>query len=132
MRSSYLLFNYTIAAMIAAIFFYCGIYNHLGSYAVKCSVEQATGRPCIGCGLTRGMHQAMMLHFDKARQWNESAVLVFTFFLTMLAIRLLLNLVVIKNTSAVWLYYILYSDVVIAILLFLYCYRHFFTGEIFK
>jgi hypothetical protein len=71
MRSSYLLFNKIIAATLAAIIFYFGIYTLFGDYAVQCQVLKATGHPCIGCGLTRGIHQAILFHFDDALKWNQ-------------------------------------------------------------
>src|SRR6185312_9459772 len=114
MKGSYLLFNKIIAAPLAAIIFYCGIYPLLGDWTVKCAVEQATGHACIGCGLTRGIHQALMLHFDQALQWNPSSLLVLVFFLLALIMRLLTSILVYLTEDIKRIRTILYSDLAIS------------------
>lgn len=132
MQSSYLLFNKIIAAIFAAIIIYCGIYPLLGNYVVQCAVEQATGHPCIGCGLTRGIHQALLLDFNKALQWNESSLLILSFLVLVLIMRLLTSILVKKASSQKRINLILVSDIAISLALYLFCFRHFFTSQILK
>ena len=132
MRSSYLLFNIIIAAILAAIIIYCGIYPIFGDSAVKCAVEQATGHPCIGCGLTRGIHQAILFHFDKALQWNSNSLLVFAFLLITIMLRGIISLLILKIIAEKRLRTILSIDLVFSLCLYLFCFRHFFTSQILK
>ncbi len=132
MQSSYLLFNKIIAAIFAAIIIYFGLYPLFGDYTVKCQVFQATGHLCIGCGLTRGIHEALMLHFDKALQWNESSLLLLSFFVMTIILRIVTSVLLKRTTSEKRMNTILYIDVAVTILLFLICFRHFFTNQILK
>jgi hypothetical protein len=132
MRSGYLLFNKIIAATLAAIIFYSYICLRLGNNAIACAVQEATGRPCIGCGLTHGLHEAVLLHFDKARQWNESSLLILAFIVITIFLRLVTSLMVLKASSENRLRAILYSDLTFSLCLYLFCFRHFFTTQIFK
>jgi hypothetical protein len=132
MQSSYLLFNKIIAATLAAIIIYFGIYPLFGDYALKCQILQATGHPCIGCGLTRGIHEALMFHFDKARQWNDSSLLLLSFLVITILLRLATSVLITTASLQKRIRIILFTDVTISILLFLYCFRHFFTTQILK
>ena len=132
MRSNYLLFNLIIAATLAAIIIYFGIYPLFGDYALKCQVLQATGHPCIGCGLTRGIHEGLLFHFDKALQWNESSILVLSFLVAILILRGITSLLVLKTLSLKRLRIILFIDLTISLGLYLFCFRHFFTSQILK
>ena len=132
MRSSYLLFNIIIAATLAAIIIYCGIYPIFGDHAVKCAVEQATGHPCIGCGLTRGIHQALLLHFDKALLWNSKSLLVLAFLVITVILRGITSLLVMKTIAERRLRIILFMDIAFSLCLYLFCFRHFFTNQILK
>ena len=131
MRGSYLLFNRIIAATFAAIIFYFCIFPLLGDYTLKCVVQQQTGHLCIGCGLTRGIHQALMFNFTKALEWNDSSLLI-TFFIVFIFIsRFIINLLI-KPASEKRAQAILYIDTALTILLFLFCFRHFFTNQLLK
>lgn len=132
MRSSYLLFNIIIAATLAAIIIYFGIYPLFGDYALHCAVKQATGHPCIGCGLTRGIHQALLFHFDDALKWNESSLLILSFLVITIILRGVTSLLVLKTLSLKRLRIILFIDLTISICLYLFCFRHFFTSQILK
>ncbi len=132
MRSSYLLFNTIIAAILAAIIVYCGIYPIFGHAAVKCVVEQATGHPCIGCGLTRGIHQALLFQFDKALLWNSNSLLILAFLVITVILRGITSLLVLKTIAEKRLRVILFIDLAFSICLYLYCFRHFFTNQILK
>lgn len=128
MRHSYLLFNKIMAVPLAAIIFYCGIYPLLGTHVVQCAVEQATGHPCIGCGLTRGIHQALLLHLDKALQWNQSSLLIIFFLLMTITMRAITSIVLNKTERKLGI--TLSADILISFLLFLFCFRHFFTAQV--
>jgi len=132
MQSSYLLFNKIIAAFLAAIIIYCGIYPIFGDYAIKCAVEQATGHPCIGCGLTRGTHQALLFNFDKALIWNPSSLLVLSFLVISLFMRLVTSLLLKRLETMKSMRILLYSDLLFSVSLYLFCFRHFFTSQILK
>ena len=132
MQSTYLLFNKIIAATLAAIIIYFGVYPLFGDYALKCQVLQATGHPCIGCGLTRGIHEAILFHFDKALQWNNSSLLILSFLVITILLRLITSILIIRANLQKRLGIILYADLTIFILLFLYCFRNFFTNQILK
>jgi hypothetical protein len=132
MQSTYLLFNKIIAATLAAIIIYFGVYPLFGDYALKCQVLQATGHPCIGCGLTRGIHEAILFHFDKALQWNNSSLLILSFLVITILLRLITSILIIRANLQKRLGIILYADLTILILLFLYCFRNFFTNQILK
>ncbi|HTB31543.1 MAG TPA: DUF2752 domain-containing protein [Bacteroidia bacterium] len=132
MRSSYLLFNKIIAATLAAIIFYFGIYTLFGDYAVQCQVLKATGHPCIGCGLTRGIHQAILFHFDDALKWNPSSLLVLSFLIITILLRGITSFIVLKTTSEKHLRILLIIDLTVSISLYLFCFRHFFTNQILK
>lgn len=132
MRSTYLLFNKIIAATLAAIIIYFGIYPLFGDYAIKCQVLQATGHPCIGCGLTRGIHEGILFHFDRAKQWNESSLLLLSFFVTSILLRIITSILIVKTSPERHLNIILFTDLTISLILFLFCFRHFFTTQILK
>ncbi len=132
MRSSYLLYNKIIAAPLAAIIIYCGIYPLLGNWTVQCQVEKATRHACIGCGLTRGIHQALLFHFDKALEWNPSSLLILSFFLIALIMRFGINILLSKTEDIKRVRTLLYSDVIFSVLMFLFCFRHFFTADILR
>ena len=132
MRSSYLLFNIIIAATLAAIIIYFGIYPLFGDYTVKCAVMQATGHPCIGCGLTRGIHEALLFHFNKALQWNESSLLVLSFLVITILLRGITSLFILKTIAEKRLRVILFIDLAFSICLYLFCFRHFFTNQLLK
>ena len=132
MRSSYLLFNKIIAATLAAIIFYFGIYPIFGDYAVKCQVLLATGHPCIGCGLTRGIHEALLFHFDKALQWNKSSILILSFLVFTIMLRGITSLLVLKTAIEKRMRFILFIDLTVSLFLYLFCFRHFFTNQILK
>jgi len=132
MRSGYLLFNKIIAAILAAIIFYSYICLHLGGKAVSCAVQDATGRPCIGCGLTHGLHEAVMFRFDRARQWNESALLILSFIVITIILRFITGFLILRASSESRLRIILYADITFSLCLYLFCFRHFFTTQIFK
>ena len=132
MRSGYLLFNKIVAATLAAIIFYIYAIPFLRSYSVVCAVQRSTGRPCIGCGLTHGLHEALLFHFDKAREWNESALLILFFIVFTIIFRFVASILIQKTVSENRLRIILYADMTILICLYLFCFRHFFTDQIFK
>jgi uncharacterized membrane protein len=132
MRSSYLLFNLIIAATLAAIIIYFGIYPLFGDYAVKCEVLKATGHPCIGCGLTRGIHQAILFHFNDALKWNSSSILILSFLLITIMVRGITSMFVLKTLSLKRLRLVLFIDLTFSVCFYLYCFRHFFTSQIFK
>jgi hypothetical protein len=132
MQGSYLLFNKIIAATVAAIIIYFGIYPLFGDYAIKCQVLQATGHPCIGCGLTRGIHEALLFHFDKAQQWNDSSLLLLSFLVITVFLRFTTGILITKVSLQKHIRIILFADLAISLLLFLYCFRHFFTTQILK
>lgn len=113
---------------MAAILIYCLIYPLLGNYVVTCAVEQATGHPCIGCGLTRGIHQALLFDFTKAAEWNPNSLLVFSFITITLALRIVINFVINEKNRKV----ILITDIIFSAGLYLFCFRHFFTSHILK
>jgi hypothetical protein len=132
MQSSYLLFNKIIAATLAAIIIYFGIYPIFGDYAVHCAVLQATGHPCIGCGLTRGIHEAILFHFDKALLWNSSSILILSFLAITVVLRFVINRIISKIESIGKLRLILFIDLAFSLGLYLFCFRHFFTNQILK
>ncbi|MGP8217204.1 MAG: DUF2752 domain-containing protein [Bacteroidia bacterium] len=121
-----------IAAIFAAIIIYCLLYPLLGNFVVKCAVEEATGHTCIGCGLTRGIHQALLLHFDKALQWNNSSLLILSFLIITILLRIVTSVVISINNYEKHIKFILYADLIFSLLLYLYCFRHFFTNQILK
>ncbi len=131
MQGSYLLFNKIIAAIFAAIIIYFLAFPLLGDYTLKCVVQQQTGHLCIGCGLTRGIHQALILNFSKAQEWNDSSLLITFFFVFVLISRLVVNRFI-KTASENRTKTILYIDTAFSILLFLFCFRHFFTNQLLK
>lgn len=132
MRSSYLLFNKIIAATLAAIIFYFGIYPIFGDFAVHCQVLAATGRPCIGCGLTRGIHEALLFHFDNALLWNSSSILVLSFLLITVLLRFVINRII-KNIESIGkLRLVLFIDLAFSLGLYLFCFKAFFTNQILK
>jgi hypothetical protein len=131
MQGSYLLFNRIIAATFAAIIIYFLGFPLLGDYTLKCVVQQQTGHLCIGCGLTRGIHQALILNFSKALEWNDSSLLVTFFLLFVFITRLVLNRII-KGKNEKRIQVIIYIDTAITILLFVFCFRHFFTNQLLK
>ncbi|HXB10469.1 MAG TPA: DUF2752 domain-containing protein [Bacteroidia bacterium] len=131
MQGSYLLFNRIIAAIFAAIIIYFLAFPLLGDYTLKCVVQQQTGHLCIGCGLTRGIHQALIFNFSKAQEWNGSSLLITFFFVFVLISRFIVNRLI-KASTEKHTKTILYIDTAISILLFLFCFRHFFTNQLLK
>ena len=66
-----------------------------------CEVRAATGAPCEGCGLTRGMVSALQLDFDDARRHNPAATPLLLLALAQIAIRPLLASLALRGRSAV-------------------------------
>jgi hypothetical protein len=131
MKGSYLLFNRIIAATFAAIIIYFLAFPLFGDYTLKCVVLERTGHLCIGCGLTRGIHQALLFNFNKALEWNDSSLLITFFFVFVLISRFVINRII-KNKSEKRIQVIIYTDTAITILLFVFCFRHFFTNQLLK
>jgi hypothetical protein len=131
MQGSYLLFNRIIAATFAAIIIYFLAFPLFGDYTLKCVVMEKTGHLCIGCGLTRGIHQALLFNFNKALEWNDSSLLITFFFVFILISRFVINRVI-KVASEKRIRAIIYIDTAVSILLFLFCFRHFFTSQLLK
>ena len=130
MKSNYKLVNQLIVVAMAAIFFYCAFFDYFGDWSVKCAYKQATGKLCIGCGLTRGIHEIIFFNFSDAVYYNENAVRIFEFFLITLIIRLIINYWINKRISTQSLTIVMYLDIIISISLFVWSYKNFLANAI--
>ena len=115
--------NMIFAGVIVMIFIYSGFFSpQQDNYPVKCVHKEILGKPCPSCGLSHSFSEIVRGNFEKAREWNPNGFLIFFFFLIQLFLRILASFVYARNLIAA--HQIITIDIIVSILLFLYCFRY--------
>ena len=131
-RTPYLIINYILAGIILLVFIYSGIFSAgKDNYPLPSFYEEITGETSPGSGLSKSFSEIIRGNFEAGSAYNESGILIFAFFLVQLIMRISASLLLLwKIMAQKWL---ARADIVLSILLFLYCFRdmiHFYLSVI--
>jgi len=105
------------------IFIYSGIFSASADrYPIPSFYEEITGSTSPSHGLSKSFSEIIRGNVQSARQYNKDGILIFSFFLVQLIMRTATTLILAyrlmkKNVLII-------SDVIISILLFLYCFHN--------
>jgi hypothetical protein len=105
------------------VFIYSGIFSAGGDkYPVPSFYERITGTSSPSHGLSKCFSEIIRGNLDSARRYNENGILIFSFFLVQLALRLAINITLVRRLLKPRL--LLLLDVIFTILLFLFCFHN--------
>ncbi len=114
--------NLIFAGIIILMILYSGIFSpEKSNYPVPCVHEKLTGQPCPTCGISHSFSEIIRGDFEKAREWNRNGIPIFMFFFIQLIMRI--GITVINQKTRVPIKTLLYVDVSVSLLLFIYCFR---------
>jgi hypothetical protein len=104
------------------VFIYSGLFSaNEGNHPVPSFYEKITGETAPSSGLSRAFSEIVRGNLDAAKVYNSESLLIFSFFLIQLMLRLLVTLLLFKQIPRTQ--YLLPADLSISILLFLYCFK---------
>ncbi len=150
--SPYQMINILTGLVIILVFAYSAlISNGNGFYTVGCVYVKFYGEGCTTCGLSRSFSEIFRGRYSSALNYNSSGPLIFIFFASQLVLRTMVGLIIFridklrlnykaflevvetKNKRDIFLFehylsekinVITFSDSVISILLFVFCFRY--------
>lgn len=104
---------------------YSGIFSSQKDYPISSMYSQNVS----STGLSRAFSEIVRFNFDKAKTYNPYAISIFLFFFYQLFLRIISSLLLIK--SKISKNNLLFTDIFISILLFLYSFGRFIADQIF-
>lgn len=122
-NSSYFTLNLIFAGLILALFLFSIVYP-LIDIQIPSGIKVLTGNETASTGLTRGFTEIFRLNFQKAQEYNSSSLRIFGFFLFQLFFRFAL----IPLSRRFNIRFILASDVILTILLFILAFYKILDG----
>jgi hypothetical protein len=104
------------------VFIYSGLFSaRKDNHPVPSFYENITGEPSPSSGMSRAFSEIVRGNLDAARSYNSDSLLIFAFFLIQLIQRIMVTFILQKQISGTR--YLLRADLVISILLLIYCFR---------
>lgn len=122
---SYLKINLIFAGIIVALLVYSGVFHTNTSYPIHSMYKQNV----ISTGMSRAFSEIVRFHFDKAKAYNPYAISIFLFFFCQLFLRIISSIFLLKGKISK--NNLLFADIFISILLFLYSFGRFIGDQIF-
>ncbi|UCG28931.1 MAG: DUF2752 domain-containing protein [Bacteroidales bacterium] len=121
-EKSYNRINLIFTGIVLSIFIYSGIFSPgKDNYPVQCIHEKMTGKPCPTCGLSHSFSAILHGDLKLANQWNINGIPLFLFFFIQLFMRL--GFILLVQKSSIPLKYLIFSDIAISVILFIFCFR---------
>jgi len=120
-NSEYLLINTIFAVLIFLIFIYSLVFATGDVYPIKSSCSDINIPFCISRGLSRAFSQIMLGELENARKLNKYSLLVFLFFVSQIILRISLSVLYLAFQKKM----IIRIDIVLSMLLFIYCFKSF-------
>jgi hypothetical protein len=123
-NKTYHIINTILAGIILMVFIYSGLFsagNKESNHPIPSFYENLTGEPAPSSGLSRAFSEIVRGNLESARNYNPDSLLIFSFFLIQFVQRILVSILLFKQT--VRFRALLTADVTISILLFLYCFK---------
>jgi hypothetical protein len=118
----YHIVNISLAGILMMVFFYSGLFSaEKGNHPVPSFYEKITGEKAPSSGLSRAFSEIMRGNIQEARNYNKDSLPIFSFFLIQLIQRILVMLLLYKQTPRTQI--LLPADLATSVLLFLYCFR---------
>jgi len=120
--SPYLIINFILAGIILLVFLYSGIFSaRKDNYPLPSFYEGITGETSPSSGLSKSFSEIIRGNFEAASAYNESGILIFSFFLIQLILRIGFSLLLTRRFIAhKWL---VLTDIILSSSLFVYCFR---------
>ena len=122
MRHPYKVINLIFAGIILFIMVYSGIFSAENEHPIDCVYQKTHNIPCATCGLSKSFSEMLRGNFDKANDYNENGMPLFSFFIIQLMMRVLGTIIFSKNLINTKV--LITTDALVSILLFLYCFRN--------
>ena len=120
-KESYHIINLYFAGIIIMIFIYSGIFSaEKENHPIKSACKTITREPCKTTGLSRSFSEIVRFKFESARSYNKYGIIIFSFFLIQLFIRLITSLILyfkILNQKT-----LIITDSLFSIGLYLFCF----------
>ena len=118
----YCIVNLLLAGIIMMVFIYSGLFSaREDNHPVPSFYEKITGEPAPSAGLSRAFSEIVRGNLVSARAYNRDSLLIFSFFLIQLILRILVTFLLYKQIPHT--HYLLSADLAISILLFLFCFK---------
>ncbi|MEA1896384.1 MAG: hypothetical protein U9N53_01825 [Bacteroidota bacterium] len=120
---AYLIFNVSFVGIILFIFLYSGIFSaKKDNHPIPSYYEVLSGKTSPTSGLSRSFSEVLRGNFQEARKWNINGIPLFLFFLVQLFMRVLISWLLFK--TSVKIIYLVLTDSIISVLLFLWSYKN--------
>lgn len=120
-KQPYQIINLIFAGIFISIMIYSGFFSaEKNNHPIDCQVYESTGKPCPTCGLSRSFSEIVRFELDKAIIYNKYSLKIFSFFFIELVLRLCFFIILYFNF--IRLRIILITDIIISVVLFLYCF----------
>jgi hypothetical protein len=104
------------------VFIYSGLFSAKeDNHPVPSFYQKITGEPAPSTGLSRAFSEIVRGNLVSASAYNKDSLLIFSFFLIQLIQRILVTFILFKQIPRT--HYLLSADVIISILLFLFCFE---------
>lgn len=123
---NYIKINVTFIILILIMLMYSAIFSDKKAYPIKSMYEQNI----ISTGLSRAFSEIVRFNFEKAKKYNVYSIKIFMFFFSQLFLRIICTIFLLKSKFSK--NYILFTDILISILLFLCGFGTFIGDQIFK
>jgi hypothetical protein len=105
------------------VFIYSGIFSAGGDkYPVPSFYERITGTSSPSHGLSKCFSEIIRGNLDSARRYNENGILIFSFFLVQLVLRLAVTMMLVRRWLRPGL--LLLFDGIVSVLLLFYCFHN--------
>jgi hypothetical protein len=118
----YFIVNLSLAGIIMMVFIYSGLFSaKADNHPVPSFYERITGDTAASSGLSRAFSEIVRGNLDAARSYNSESLLIFSFFLIQLIQRIFVTLLLFRQKPRIQ--YLFSADLVISLVLFLYCFK---------
>jgi len=119
----YLIINLVFILFIGSLFIYFLVFSaEKDNYPVQCIYKQITGQSCETCGLSHSLSSLLHGDLQSAINYNRNGILIFTFFMLQLIMRIASIYFIIRFPLKEHL--ILFFDLFILFISFVYCFKH--------
>ena len=122
MHHPYKVINLIFAGIILLIMVYSGIFSAENEHPIDCIYQKTHNVPCATCGLSNSFSEMLRGDFDKANDYNENGMPLFSFFIIQLMMRVIGTIVFSKNLINPKI--LIITDALTSVFLFLYCFRN--------
>jgi len=121
LKHPYQIINLTFAGIFLLIFIYSGIFSaEKNNHPIPSACEKFTGEPCKSTGLSRSFSEIVRFNFQRAQNYNQYGIKIFSFFLIEFLLRFIISFLIYKRSKQIKP--IIFFDAVFSTTLYIYCF----------